>query len=179
MPGRRPRTHAPEGWPGPIDFSLDPSRGRRNGFVLLGFSALAVTAYFALGGGELLGWALALAVGVLAAGAMVRVQGEPSAVRFTREGLEFVGARPPKRYRWDEVRDIDLVELPWGLSFGGPKRHDRVVRLSLNPKRATRDGSVGGYGGGGYEVIPTGHGADVDRLAWSIEGWWRYANRPW
>jgi len=171
VPGRRPRTHAPDGWPGPKDFSIDPGRMRRNTVTLLIFAGVGLVAYLALGGGQILAWGLAILVLALAAGSMVRVQGDPSAIRLTREGAEFVGARPPKRIRWDEVTDIDLVDMPRGLSFrpGGPK--DRVIRLKLAPRRAG--------GPPGFEVIPTGADADLDGLAWEIEGWRRYATRPW
>lgn len=171
VPGRRPRTHAPEGWPGPVDFALDPGRTRRNGVTLLVFCALGLVAYLALGGGQVLGWGIALAVLALVAGSTVRVQGDPSALRFTREGMEFVGTRPPKRHRWADISDIDLVEMPHGFGRRPGRRGDMVVRLTLKPKVP--------YGEAGYEVIPTGAGAAEDDLAWTIEGWWRYATRDW
>lgn len=171
VPGRRPRTHAPKGWPGPVDFSIDPGRSRRNTLTLLIFAGVGFVAYFAFGGGQVLGWGLAVLILALAAGSMVRVQGEPSAVRLTREGVEFVGTRPPKRIRWDEVTDIDLVDMPTGLGLRPGKPSDRVIRLMLAPTRR--------HGPPGFEIIPTGAGADLDGLAWEIEGWQRYATRPW
>lgn len=171
VPGRIPRTHAPEGWPGPVDLALDPGRGRRNGVTLLVAGGLGFAAYLALGGGAVLGWGLAVLLLALAAGSVVRVQGEPSALRLTREGIEFVGARPPRRLKWRDVTGVDLVDMPRGLSLrpGGPEH--RVIRLSSAPGRPHAPSS--------HEVVPTGRTADLDGLAWTLEGWRRYANRPW
>ncbi|MBP5855827.1 hypothetical protein KAJ83_02320 [Marivibrio halodurans] len=171
VPGRWPRTHAPEGWPGPVDFPIDPGRNRRNGITILIFAAVGGCAYFALGGGAVLGWIVALVVVALIAGSLVRVQGDASALRFTREGMEFVGTRPPKRHRWDEISGIDPMDIPWGLPIGHAKRGQRVVRVTLKPR--TR------YGQPDHEVVPAGPGVDADGLAQAIEGWWRYATRPW
>ncbi|MCR9219660.1 MAG: hypothetical protein NXI21_05480 [Alphaproteobacteria bacterium] len=171
VPGRIPRTHAPEGWPGPVDLALDPGRGRRNGVTLLVAGALGVAAYVAVGGGAVLGWALAVLLLALAAGSIVRVQGEPSALRLTREGIEFVGARPPRRLKWTDVTAVDLVDMPRGLSLrpGGPEH--RVIRLSSTPGRPPAPPV--------HDVMPTGPAVDLEGLAWALEGWRRYANRPW
>jgi hypothetical protein len=177
VPGRRPRTHAPVGWPGPVDFPLDPSRGRRNGLTLAVFTGLGIIAYFALGGGQVLGWGLALIVLALSAGSSVRVQGDPSQIRLTREGIEYLGTRPPKRIRWVDIQDIALVDLPRGPWFGKKaKDGNQVIRLTCKPARAHAPRP---HAPSPQEVLPTGHEADVNALAWAIEGWWRYATRPW